>query len=191
MEKEVFAILGPVGVDEHAARAVAKCLWNIERNATDIANIGTTTPIGDEEKQITGKRKDVGLTSFLLKFGQGLGMWHLCSFLSPHKTYYLRLEEVPTKRLYISAMTIGIGYLIGGVIPLLPYIFISRANVALLYSCILTGAVLLVFGGVKARVTGAANGQLGYLWGALSMLMVGGAAAAAAYGMVVLVEKAF
>lgn len=145
MEKEVFAILGPVGVDEHAARAVAKCLWNIERNATDIANIGTTTPIGDEEKQITGKRKDVGLTSFLLKFGQGL-------------------EEVPTKRLYISAMTIGIGYLIGGVIPLLPYIFISRANVALLYSCILTGAVLLVFGGVKARVTGAANGPLGYSW---------------------------
>jgi len=95
------------------------------------------------------------------------------------------------KRLYISAMTIGIGYLVGGVIPLFPYIFISRANVALLYSCILTGVVLLAFGGVKARVTGAANGLVGYLWGALSMLMVGGAAAAAAYGMVVLMEKAF
>ena len=74
MEKEVFAILGPVGVDEHAARAVAKCLWDIERGATDTENTGTTTSIGDEEKQTTGKWKDVGLTSFLLKFGQRLGM---------------------------------------------------------------------------------------------------------------------
>jgi len=74
MEKEVLAILGPVGVDEQAARAVAKCLWNIERDATDNASTGTTTSIGDEEKQTTGKRKDVGLTPFLLKFGQGLGM---------------------------------------------------------------------------------------------------------------------
>lgn len=81
------------------------------------------------------------------------------------------------------------GYLLGGLIPLLPYFFIPRAHVALLYSCILTGVILLIFGAVKARVTGAAGrGFIGYLWGAISTLLVGGAAAAAAYGIVALME---
>ena len=46
----------------------------------------------------------VGLTAFLLKFGEGL-------------------EEVTTRRMYVSAFTIGMGYLLGGFIPLLPYFF--------------------------------------------------------------------
>ena len=85
-------------------------------------------------------------------------------------------------------MTIGLGYLVGGIIPLMPYFFISRAHIALLYSCALTGVVLLIFGAIKSRVTGAGNGIAGYLWGALSTLMVGGAAAVAAYGIVALLE---
>ena len=81
------------------------------------------------------------------------------------------------------------GYLLGGVIPLLPYFFIPKAHIALMYSSILTGIVLLVFGAVKARVTGAAGkGVAGYVWGAVSTLAVGGAAAAAAYGIVALLE---
>lgn len=59
---------------------------------------------------------------------------------------------------------------------------------ALIYSCILTGLVLLVFGAVKARVTGAGKGVKGYLWGAVSTLLVGGAAAAAAYAIVAVLE---
>jgi VIT1/CCC1 family predicted Fe2+/Mn2+ transporter len=81
------------------------------------------------------------------------------------------------------------GYLLGGVIPLLPYFFIPKAHVALMYSSLFTGIVLLVFGAVKARVTGAAGkGAAGYIWGAVSTLAVGGAAAAAAYGIVALME---
>jgi VIT1/CCC1 family predicted Fe2+/Mn2+ transporter len=97
-------------------------------------------------------------------------------------------EEVPTRRLYISAFTIGMGYLLGGLIPLLPYFFIPRAHEALFYSCLLTGVVLLVFGAVKARVTGAGVGTKGYVWGAVSTLLVGGAAAGAAYGIVKALE---
>ena len=83
------------------------------------------------------------------------------------------------------------GYLMGGLIPLLPYFFIPRAHVALLYSCIVTGIILLIFGAVKARITGAAGkGFGGYLWGAVSTLLVGGAAAGAAYGIVALMEGA-
>ncbi|TFY82884.1 hypothetical protein EWM64_g1129 [Hericium alpestre] len=81
------------------------------------------------------------------------------------------------------------GYLLGGFIPLIPYFFIPRAHIALIYSCILTGVVLLIFGAVKARITGAGNGYHGYVWGAVSTLLVGGAAAAAAYGIVALLES--
>lgn len=81
------------------------------------------------------------------------------------------------------------GYLLGGAIPLLPYFFIPKAHIALMYSSLFTGIVLLVFGAVKARVTGAAGkGAGGYVWGALSTLAVGGAAAAAAYGIVAMLE---
>ena len=100
-------------------------------------------------------------------------------------------EEIPDRRMYTSAFTIGLGYLLGGLIPLLPYFFIQQAFTALIYSCILTGTVLLIFGVVKARVTGAATAEGGvrsYAWGAFSTLMVGGAAAGAAYGIVAALE---
>jgi vacuolar iron transporter family protein len=72
---------------------------------------------------------------------------------------------------------------------LIPYFFTPKAHVALVYSSILTGFVLLVFGAVKARVTGAAGkGATGYVWGAVSTLGVGGTAAAAAYALVALLE---
>lgn len=80
------------------------------------------------------------------------------------------------------------GYLVGGLIPLLPYFFITRASIALMYSSILTGIVLLIFGVVKARVSGAAQRKRDYVWGAVTTLMVGGAAAGVAYGVVALLE---
>lgn len=48
--------------------------------------------------------------------------------------------------------------------------------------------MLLVFGAIKARVTGAGVGIKGYIWGAVSTLMVGGVAAGGAFGIVRLLE---
>jgi len=169
MEREVHAVLGPIGVDEKLSRAVAKNLRDVEVEGSQAdANGGD----GDVEEGVVLRwSKDVGLTPFLLKFGEGL-------------------EDISLRRCYVSAFTIGMGYLMGGLIPLFPYFFIARAHVALLYSCILTGIILLVFGAVKARITGAAGkGFIGYLWGAVSTLLVGGAAAGAAYGIVALMER--
>lgn len=167
MEREVYAVLGPVGVDETTSQAVTNCLRKIEDEPG--FDRSTLAP-ADEENASRGMKSDSGLTPFLLKFGEGL-------------------EEIPTRRLYISAFTIGMGYLLGGIIPLLPYFFIPRAIEALQYSCIITGIVLLIFGAVKARVTGAARSIWGYIWGAVSTMAVGGFAAAAAYGLVVAVER--
>ncbi|KII91673.1 hypothetical protein PLICRDRAFT_517057 [Plicaturopsis crispa FD-325 SS-3] len=164
MEREVLAVLGPVGVDEKAARMVAQSLRKAENNsAYDDAP-------ADEETGLLRWQKGVGLTAFLMKFGEGM-------------------EDVPTRRLYISAFTIGMGYFVGGLIPLMPYFFIPVAYTALIYSAILTCIILLIFGGVKARVTGAAGkGAWGYVWGAVSTMLVGGAAAGAAFAIVKVLE---
>ncbi|KAG2159291.1 VIT family-domain-containing protein [Suillus bovinus] len=167
MEREVYGILGPIGVDESASHAVTNCLRKVEDEAGFDGSASAPT---DEEKSPRGMKSESGLTPFLLKFGEGL-------------------EDVPTRRLYISAFTIGMSYLLGGIIPLLPYFFISQAIQALQYSCIITGIILLIFGGVKAQVTGAARSIWGYIWGAISTMAVGGFAAAAAYGLVTAIER--
>ncbi|KAJ8516704.1 hypothetical protein ONZ45_g6014 [Pleurotus djamor] len=170
MEREVRDVLGPVGVDDKTCSAVAKCLRDVEVVDTDRSGtLSGNTRAPDEEEASLKWSEDVGLTAFLLKFGLGL-------------------EDIPTIRLYTSAFTIGMGYLIGGLIPLFPYFFIPRAHIALIYSCIFTGVILLIFGAIKARVTGAGAGAKGYVWGAISTLMVGGLAAGAAFGIVKALE---
>ena len=189
LEREVLGVLGPVGVDDKTCRAVAQCLRDVE---VDSQGNGVLSASGGTDPESVGLKwsQDIGLTAFLLKFGQGLGLLYAFSLflLKILLTYYLSAEEIPNRRMYISAFTIGMGYFIGGLIPLLPYFFIPRAQVALIYSCIVTGIVLLLFGAIKARVTGASQNSAGYVWGAFSTLMVGGVAAAAAFGIVRVLE---
>ena len=193
MEREVHAVLGRVGVDEKVSRQVAHSLREIEMSQScSDGSAPTPSPHGTRSDEEGGLRwsKDFGITAFLLKFGEGLGMFFSLIFHSPNKSSDASFsDEIPTRRLYASAFTIGLGYLLGGLIPLFPYFFIPRAHVALIYSCVLTGIILLVFGAVKARITGAGIGVGGYVWGAASTLLVGGAAAAAAYGIVALLEE--
>ena len=101
----------------------------------------------------------------LLKFGEGM-------------------EEVPVSRLWVSALTIGLSYFFGGLIPLIPYMLTSNAEMGLIWSVIVTGIVHFIFGGAKTYFTGATGGYGGYLWGAISMTIVGGIAAGAAFGLV-------
>jgi hypothetical protein len=55
---------------------------------------------------------------------------------------------------------------------------------------VLTGVVLLLFGAVKVRVSGAARGPRDYVFGAVSTLLVGGTAAGVAYAVVGALERA-
>ena len=91
-------------------------------------------------------------------------------------------------RLYISAFTIGMSYFLGGLCPLLPYFFVDSVNTGLIWSSGLTLLILLMFGVAKTHFSGAAGGFGGYAWGAISTMLVGGVAAAAAFGCVRLLE---
>src|SRR4029077_2224832 len=68
--------------------------------------------------------------------------------------FELGLERPNPKRAWQSALTIAFSYLVGGLIPLAPYIANAEVARALPESIGFTGLALLVFGAVKGRVTG-------------------------------------
>ena len=90
--------------------------------------------------------------------------------------FELGLEEPNPKRALQSGLTIGGSYILGGLIPLLPYFFMATAPAALPISAIVTLSTLLIFGYIKGRFTGTAPWK-----SALQTLVIGGIAAAAAY----------
>lgn len=75
-------------------------------------------------------------------------------------------------------MTIAIAYILGGVVPLLPYMFIARASEAVVFSVIVTLVALLVFGYAKGYFTGNKPFR-----SALETALIGAIASAAAFGM--------
>ena len=92
--------------------------------------------------------------------------------------FELGLEQPAENRAHRSALTIAISYVAGGIVPLLPYMFVHDASEALRVSVVITLLALAVFGAVKGRLVGS-----GWLRSALQTVMIGGAAAAAAYAL--------
>jgi VIT1/CCC1 family predicted Fe2+/Mn2+ transporter len=88
----------------------------------------------------------------------------------------LGLEKPAPQRALGSALTIAGSYVVGGAIPLAPYLFVRPSSSALVFSAVATLASLLIFGAVKGRLAGTPP-----LRGGLQTLLVGGLAAAAAF----------
>jgi VIT1/CCC1 family predicted Fe2+/Mn2+ transporter len=98
--------------------------------------------------------------------------------------FELGLEKPDPQRALTSALTIGLSYIVGGLIPLAPYMLIHNAGLALIYSVIFTLMALLIFGYIKGRFTGAPPIRSG-----LQTALIGGLAAAAAFGLAKLISK--
>ncbi|MDB5226745.1 MAG: protein of unknown function transrane [Bacteroidota bacterium] len=92
--------------------------------------------------------------------------------------YELDLEQPDPKRARNSAVTIGLSYIAGGIIPLSPYFFTKDPHSGLIYSAIVTLISLFVFGYFKSKLTGQPLFK-----GALKVMAIGAVAAAAAYGI--------
>ncbi|MDB5125106.1 MAG: iron transporter [Mucilaginibacter sp.] len=97
--------------------------------------------------------------------------------------YELGLEKPLANRATQSAVTIGISYIVGGIIPLSPYFFVADSQHALYYSCAITMVCLFVFGYFKSKVTGQPA-----ISGAFKVLIIGALAAAAAFVMAKLIN---
>lgn len=90
--------------------------------------------------------------------------------------FELGLEPPDPKRAGRSAGTIAASYIAGGLVPLAPYVVLSRVMTSLWVSVCVTLVALFIFGGVKGHFTGVKP-----LRGGLQTVFVGGLAAAAAF----------
>jgi VIT1/CCC1 family predicted Fe2+/Mn2+ transporter len=92
--------------------------------------------------------------------------------------FELGLEEPDPKRALRSAITIAGAYIVGGLIPLSPYMVVSKTETlkGLLISIAVTLIALLVFGYIKGHFTGTRP-----IRSALQTTLIGGIAAAAAF----------
>jgi vacuolar iron transporter family protein len=96
--------------------------------------------------------------------------------------FELGLEQPDPARAARSAATIAASYIVGGLIPLAPYILMNEITPALRVSVSVTLLALFVFGSIKGHYTGVKPWR-----GGLQTALVGGLAAAAAFLIVRLV----
>jgi len=92
--------------------------------------------------------------------------------------YELGLDKPDPKRATKSALNIGLSYVVGGMVPLSPYFFVDTPTDGLKISVLVTLLCLFVFGWFKSKITG-----INPWWGAFRVMMIGAAAAAAAFGV--------
>jgi VIT1/CCC1 family predicted Fe2+/Mn2+ transporter len=90
--------------------------------------------------------------------------------------FELGLEEPDPARAARSAATIAASYIVGGLIPLAPYILMDHVRPALRLSVAVTLLALIIFGAIKGHFTGVSPLRSG-----LQTVIVGGVAAAAAF----------
>jgi VIT1/CCC1 family predicted Fe2+/Mn2+ transporter len=98
--------------------------------------------------------------------------------------YELGLDKPDPKRARKSAFNIGMSYIVGGLIPLLPYFFTSNVLDGLKISTIVTLLCLFFFGYFKSKITG-----VNALNGALRVTIIGALAAGCAFGIARLIQS--
>jgi VIT1/CCC1 family predicted Fe2+/Mn2+ transporter len=98
--------------------------------------------------------------------------------------FELGLEAPDPARAGRSAATIAVSYVAGGLVPLAPYLLMKNIVEALWVSVGVTLLALFVFGAIKGHYTGVKPAR-----GGLQTVVVGGLAAAAAFGIARLISK--
>jgi VIT1/CCC1 family predicted Fe2+/Mn2+ transporter len=103
-------------------------------------------------------------------------------FMMKHE---LGLQKPDPKRAKKSAFNIGSSYIIGGMVPLVPYFFVSTSLEGLKISAMITLACLYIFGFFKSKITGI-NPWIG----GLKVMMIGALAAGTAFTIAKLIQAA-
>lgn len=132
--------------------------------------------VGASEQTIASFLKDLdskpkNLIDFIIRFGKGL-------------------EEPAEGRELTSALTIGLGYFLGGFVPLIPYFFCSVVKTGLLVSVIVMLITLFIFGYVKTSISlGDDCGTSKKVLEGFQMVAIGSVAAGAAWTLVYFIDN--
>jgi len=97
--------------------------------------------------------------------------------------YELGLDKPDPLRARKSAFNIGFSYIVGGLIPLSPYFFVTESLTGLKISAIITLICLFIFGYFKSKMTGVHP-----LGGAIRVMVIGALAAGCAFGVAKLIQ---
>ncbi|EQK98609.1 hypothetical protein OCS_05674 [Ophiocordyceps sinensis CO18] len=92
------------------------------------------------------------------------------------------MDEPHGHAAWLSGLTMGLSYLLGGLIPMVPYFLMPHVLDALVVSIAVTVVILLVFGYAKNYL--AIRNHRAGLWGALQTLVIGVLAAGTSYVIV-------
>jgi vacuolar iron transporter family protein len=132
--------------------------------------------VGASEQTIASFLKDLdskpkNLIDFIIRFGKGL-------------------DEPADGRELTSALTIGLGYFLGGFVPLIPYFFCSVVRTGLLVSVIVMLITLFIFGYVKTSISlGDDCGTSKKVLEGFQMVIIGSVAAGAAWTLVYFIDN--
>jgi VIT1/CCC1 family predicted Fe2+/Mn2+ transporter len=97
--------------------------------------------------------------------------------------YELGLDKPDPQRARKSAFNIGCSYIVGGLIPLSPYFFVTDGLSGLKISAVITLCCLFIFGYFKSRMTG-----VNPIGGAIRVMITGALAAGCAFGVARLIQ---
>jgi vacuolar iron transporter family protein len=97
--------------------------------------------------------------------------------------YELGLDKPDPQRARKSAFNIGFSYVVGGLIPLSPYFFVSDGFTGLKISAVITLCCLFVFGFFKSKMTG-----INPIGGAIRVMVIGALAAGCAFAVARLIQ---
>ena len=173
------------GLAEIAAGAIAMGLGGYLAARTDAEHYASeraretreTIEIPQEEKrEVAEVFEHYGLPGDLAKTAANAMSKDRHRWIDFMMRFELGLEEPDPRRARTSALTIGLSYIAGGLVPLAPYFLLHTTAAALRGSIALTIVALLLFGYVKGRFT--VKKPLKSAW---QTAVVGGLAAAAAF----------
>ena len=181
------AIVVTAGLAEVAAGSIAMGLGGYLAARSDAEHYANERRREEEEIVSMPKAEEAEVAEVFREYG--LGEEQTRSIVAALKAkpvawvdfmmrFELGLEKPEPTRARNSALTIAISYIVGGMVPLLPYMLMASAHRALLVSVGVTLLALLVFGYVKGRFTGKTP-----IRSAVQTTVVGGLAAAAAFAI--------
>ncbi len=182
------------GLAEVAAGSIAMGLGGYLAGKTEIDHYKSELRREYEEVEKVPERERMEVKEFFSKLGlseevqeqavsemtKDKDKW--VEFMMKHE---LGLEKPDPQRARKSAFNIGFSYVVGGLIPLSPYFFVSTNLEGLKISAAITIVCLFIFGYFKSKITG-----VNPLAGAIRVTLIGAIAASCAFGIAKLIIAA-
>lgn len=185
-------IVVTAGIAELAAGGISMGLGGYLAARSDVDHYHSEQRREYEETDTVPEEERKEIATIFASYGiEGEPLNHLVDTISANKKQWvefmmrfeLGLEEPNPRRAPLSAARIGGSYVVGGLLPLLPYMLVPKSQDALYWSIGATFIALVVFGALKGKFTGVS-----VLKSALETTAIGAAAAAVAFTIARLVS---